>query len=65
VPFDLNRFAPRDVEALLAHLNDLTVEVEGKVNVRVFCEQGEARWKSCKGKSKKVKGKSQKRECSC
>jgi hypothetical protein len=38
VPFDLNRFDPRDVEALLVHLNDLTVEVAGKENVRVFCE---------------------------
>ena len=38
VPFDLNNFNPRDVEALLGHLNDLTVEVEGKENVRVFCE---------------------------
>ena len=38
VPFDLNHFDPRDVEALLVHLNDLTVEVEGKENVRVFCE---------------------------
>ena len=27
-----------DIEALLVHLNDLTVEVEGKENVRVFCE---------------------------
>jgi hypothetical protein len=38
VPFDLSRFNPQDVEALLVHLNDLTVEVEGKENVRVFCE---------------------------
>jgi hypothetical protein len=38
VPFDLNHFDPRDVEALLVHLNDLTVEVEGKEKVRVFCE---------------------------
>jgi hypothetical protein len=38
VPFDLNHFDARDVEALLVHLNDLTVEVEGKENVRVFCE---------------------------
>ena len=38
VPFDLSRFDPRDVEALLVHLNDLTVEVEGKENVRIFCE---------------------------
>jgi hypothetical protein len=36
--FDLNHFNPQDVEALLVHLNDLTVEVEGKENVRVFCE---------------------------
>jgi len=38
VPFDLNHFDPRDVEALLVHLNDLTIEVEGKEKVRVFCE---------------------------
>jgi hypothetical protein len=38
VPFDLNHFDPRDIEALLVHLNDLTVEVEGKEKVRVFCE---------------------------
>jgi hypothetical protein len=38
VPFDLSHFSPQDVEALLVHLNDLTVEVEGKENVRVFCE---------------------------
>lgn len=36
--FDLNHFDPRDIEELLLHLNDLTVEVEGKENVRVFCE---------------------------
>jgi len=38
VPFDLSHFNPQDIEALLVHLNDLTVEVEGKENVRVFCE---------------------------
>jgi len=38
IPFDLNHFNPQDIEALLVHLNDLTVEVEGKENVRVFCE---------------------------
>ena len=38
VPFDLSHFDPRDVEALLAQLNDLTVEVDGKEKVRVFCE---------------------------
>lgn len=38
VPFDLSRFNPQDVEALLVHLNDLTVEVEGKESVRIFCE---------------------------
>ena len=38
IPFDLNHFNPQDIEALLVHLNDLTVEVEGKEKVRVFCE---------------------------
>ncbi|MDD8012548.1 MAG: hypothetical protein PHX05_03625 [Acidobacteriota bacterium] len=38
VPFNLSHFNPQDIEALLVHLNDLTVEVEGKENVRVFCE---------------------------
>ena len=38
VPFDLSHFNPKDIEELLVHLNDLTVEVEGKEKVRVFCE---------------------------
>ncbi|TFG74297.1 MAG: hypothetical protein E4H23_12220 [Chrysiogenales bacterium] len=38
VPFDLSHFNSQDIEALLVHLNDLTVEVEGKEKVRVFCE---------------------------
>jgi hypothetical protein len=38
VPFDLSHFNPKDVEELLVHLNDLTVEVEGKEKIRVFCE---------------------------
>ena len=38
VPFDLSHFNPRDIEELLVQLNDLTVEVEGKEKVRVFCE---------------------------
>lgn len=38
VPFDLSHFNVQDIEALLVHLNDLTVEVEGKESVRVFCE---------------------------
>ena len=37
MPFDLNHFDPRDIEALV-YLNNLTVEVEGKEKVRVFCE---------------------------
>ena len=38
VPFDLSHFNPKDIEELLVQLNDLTVEVEGKEKVRVFCE---------------------------
>jgi hypothetical protein len=38
VPFDLSHFNTQDIEELLVHLNDLTVEVEGKEKVRVFCE---------------------------
>jgi len=36
-PFDLDRITPQDLEELIVHLNDLTVEVEGKEKVRVYC----------------------------
>jgi len=35
---DFDRITPQDLEEILVHLNDLTVEVEGKEKVRVFCE---------------------------
>ena len=38
IDFDFDRITPQDLEELLVHLNDLTVEVEGKEKVRVFCE---------------------------
>ena len=38
INFDFNRIKPEDIEELVAQLNDLTVEVEGKEKVRIFCE---------------------------
>jgi hypothetical protein len=38
IEFDFDRITPQDLEEILVHLNDLTVEVEGKEKVRVFCE---------------------------
>jgi hypothetical protein len=35
---DLNRMTADDLEMLIQNLNELEVEVEGKDNVRVFCE---------------------------
>lgn len=35
---DFNKITPQDIEELMVHLNDLTVDVEGKETVRVFCE---------------------------
>lgn len=38
INMDLSKMKPEDLEELVTHLNDLTVEVEGKEKVRVFCE---------------------------
>ena len=35
---DLTKITAEDLEDILANLDDLTVEVEGKEQVRVFCE---------------------------
>jgi hypothetical protein len=39
VPFDLNQLKPENLEDLIEHLGELTVDVEEeKTKVRVFCE---------------------------
>ncbi len=40
VPLDLNEIKPENLEALVEHLSELTVDVDGGRNskVRVFCE---------------------------
>ena len=43
VPFDLSRLRPEDLDELVEHLQDLTIDVDQdgdkeKVKVRVFCE---------------------------
>jgi hypothetical protein len=39
IPFDLSQLKPEQLEALVEHLNDLTVEVDqAETHVRVFCE---------------------------
>jgi hypothetical protein len=35
---DLMKISPQDLEDLVANLNDMTVEVDGKDKVRIFCE---------------------------
>jgi len=35
---DLAKITPQDLEDLLVHLDDMTVEVDGKDKVRIFCE---------------------------
>ncbi len=35
---DLARITPQDLEDLVANLDDMTVEVDGKDKVRIFCE---------------------------
>jgi len=40
VPFDLNQITPDNLEEVIGHLDELTVDVgdTGKTKVRVFCE---------------------------
>lgn len=35
---DFTQIKPQDLEEIVYHLNDLSVDVEGKEKVRVFCE---------------------------
>jgi SHOCT-like domain len=35
---DLARITPKDLEDIVANLDDMTVEVDGKDKVRIFCE---------------------------
>jgi hypothetical protein len=36
--FDLARITPKDLEEIVSNLDDMTVEVDGKDKVRIFCE---------------------------
>ncbi|MBN2408159.1 MAG: hypothetical protein JXE07_00355 [Candidatus Aminicenantes bacterium] len=38
IEMDFSSITPQDIEDLVTQLNDLTVEVEGKEKVRVYCE---------------------------
>ena len=38
IDMDLSTIKPEDLEELVTNLNDLTVDVEGKEKVRIFCE---------------------------
>ena len=40
VPFDLNQITADNMEEVISHLNEFTVDVDdkGKTKVRVFCE---------------------------
>jgi hypothetical protein len=38
IVMDWTKIAPEDLEDLVSELNDLTVDVEGKEKVRIFCE---------------------------
>jgi len=38
INMDLSNIKPEDLEELVTNLNDLTVDVEGKEKVRIFCE---------------------------
>jgi hypothetical protein len=38
IELDFTKIKPEDIEEIVSQLNDLTVEVEGKEKVRVFCE---------------------------
>ena len=38
IDMDFEKMNPAEIEELLLHLNDLTVDVEGKDRVKVFCE---------------------------
>ncbi len=38
IDMDMTKITPEDLEEIVANLDDLTVEVDGKDKVRVFCE---------------------------
>ena len=38
INLDMSSIKPEDLEELVTNLNDLTVDVEGKEKVRIFCE---------------------------
>jgi hypothetical protein len=38
IDMDFSSLKPEDLEDLITNLNDLTVDVEGKEKVRIFCE---------------------------
>lgn len=39
IPFDINQLKPENLEELIEHLSDFTVDVDnGKAKVRVYCE---------------------------
>jgi hypothetical protein len=38
IDMDFDRITSKDLEELIVHLNDLTVEVDGKETIRVYCE---------------------------
>jgi len=38
INMDFSSIKPEDLEELVTHLNDLTIDVEGKETVKIFCE---------------------------
>jgi hypothetical protein len=38
IDMDLNKMSIGDIEELVTHLNDLTIDVEGEETVRIYCE---------------------------
>ena len=35
---DLARITPQDLEEIVSNLDDMTIEMDGKDKVRIFCE---------------------------
>jgi len=35
---DLARITPQDLEEIVSNLDDMTIDVDGKDKVRIFCE---------------------------
>jgi hypothetical protein len=38
IDLDFNQLTKEDLEELMVHLNDLTIDVEGKETIKIFCE---------------------------